>query len=215
MMQIRADPAAHYGYYQYLSKKTYRLIADGIGYRPELSIGSTEAGERARYDHRNLTCVLVTFGRQTAVSWAQLFSTAGPTMTEPASPQSLASGSLTSTDSMIGRSRFCVETSLDPGRGGSRLQPARFTMFAGIIRRSIVIVTGYEQIATETGHRFEGSVNPVGWMRTRVRELIANSNTIAIASALPSDRASFDHFSQPGYHPIASGKGSHWFRKVA
>lgn len=212
-MQIRTASAACYVEYQYLLKKTYRLHTKGLGDRPEWSIATTEAGEPTRYDHRNQTCILVTFRRQKAVSWARLLSTVGPTMPEPASPQSLAGGSLNPTAKMIERSRFRVDTSLDPGRGGSRLQPARFTMFAGIIHRSIV--TGYEQIATETGHRFEGSGNPVGWLRTRVRELVANSNTIAIASALPSDRASFDHFSQPGYRPIASGKGGHWFRRVA
>ena len=151
-MQIRTASAACYLEYRYLLKKTYRLHINGLGDRPEWSIATTEAGKPTRY-HRNQTCILVTFRRQKAVSWARLLSTVGPTMPEPASPQSLAGGSLNPTARMFERSRFRVDTSLDPGRGGSRLQPARFTMFAGIIHRSIVI--GHEQIASgKGGHWF-------------------------------------------------------------
>ncbi|MFK4259220.1 acyl-homoserine-lactone synthase [Agrobacterium tumefaciens] len=208
-MQIRTASAARYGEYQYLLKKTCRLHADGVGDSLERSIATAEAGERARYDRRNLTCILVAFRRQRAVSWAQLLPTVGPSMSEPALPHSLASGSLKSIDRMIGRF-LCVNTSLAPGRGGSRLQLAKLTMFGGIIQR--LIVAGYERIA---GLRFKGSVNPVGWLKTRVREPVASGNTLAIASPLPRDRASLDHFSQPGYRPIASGKGSYWFRRAA
>ncbi|ARS65959.1 autoinducer synthesis protein [Sinorhizobium meliloti] len=212
-MQIRTASAARYVEYQDLLKQTYRLRADELGARLEWSIAITEAGERDRYYHRNPTYILATFRRQKAVSWARLLSTVGPTMLERTLPQSLASGSLNPTDRMIERSRFCVDTLLGAGRGGSRLQPAKFTMFAGIIERSIV--TGDEQIATATDLCFERIMNPAVWLMTRVGEPVANGNSIAIAGALPSDRASFDHFPQPGCRPIASGNGGHWVRSAA
>ena len=67
-MQIRTASAACYVEYRYLLKKPYRLHTNGLGDRPEWSIATTEAGKPTRYDHRNQTCILVTFRRQKAVS---------------------------------------------------------------------------------------------------------------------------------------------------
>lgn len=98
---------------------------------------------------------------------------------------------------MVESSRFCVDTSLEAGRGGGQLHQATLTMFAGIIEWSMT--NGYSEIVTATDLRFERILKRAGWPMRRLGEPAAIGNTTAVAGILPADRTSFERVLPAGY----------------
>ncbi|QCJ01191.1 acyl-homoserine-lactone synthase [Agrobacterium larrymoorei] len=189
-MQILTVSPDQYVEHQNLLKQMHQLRATIFGERLEWDVTITEGGERDQYDDLNPTYILATFGGNKVLGCARLLPAVGPTMLELTFPKLLADGSLNANSAMIESSRFCVDTTLPAGRGGSQLHLVTLTMFAGIIEWSMA--NGYDKIVTATDLRFERILNRAGWPMARLGEPVAIGNTVAIAGTLPADRKSFE-----------------------
>jgi acyl homoserine lactone synthase len=91
---------------------------------------------------------------------------------------------------MIESSRFCVDTSVEAGRGGQALHDATWTMFTAIIEWSMT--HGYRELVTATDIRIERILRRAGWPMTRIGEPKRLGNTNAVVGLLPTDLASFE-----------------------
>eukprot|EP00913_Durusdinium_trenchii_P017558 g16499.t1 len=129
ILNVSADDYA--GNRNYLNQM-HRLRAAVFGTRLEWDVTITEQGERDQYDDLRPTCILAISADQKVVGCARLLPASGPTMLEQTFPQLLERGSLDAHAAVVESSRFCVDTSLAAGRGGS-LHQVTLTMFAGII----------------------------------------------------------------------------------
>lgn len=195
-MQILSVSADHYASNRNYLNQMHRLRAAVFGTRLEWDVTITEQGERDQYDDLRPTYILAISVDQKVAGCARLLPASGPTMLEQTFPQLLERGSLDAHPAMVESSRFCVDTSLPAGRGGS-LHQVTLTMFAGIIEWSMV--NGYNEIVTATDLRFERILNRAGWPMSRLGGPVAIGNTVAVAGRLPTDHASFDTVCPPGY----------------
>lgn len=211
-MQILSVSAEHYASNHNYLNQMHFLRAAVFGGRLEWEVTITEQGERDQYDDLLPTYVLAISAGQKVVGCARLLPASGPTMLEQTFPQLLERGSLAPHAAMVESSRFCVDTSLQAGRGGV-LHQVTLTMFAGIIEWSMV--NGYSEIVTATDLRFERILKRAGWPMHRLGNPIAIGNTLAVAGSLPADRASFDTVCPPGYRSAIVRTGSGLFRSAA
>ncbi len=170
-----------------------RVFAGRLGWNVQVKSGL----EKDQYDDLLPTYILSLTETHELAGCARLLPADGPTMLEATFPQLLAAGSLNCHPGMIESSRFCVDTSLEEGRGGGQLHHATLTMFAGIIEWSMA--NGYSEIVTATDLRFERILNRAGWPMRRLGEPCMIGNTRAIAGSLPADEASFQRVCPPGY----------------
>lgn len=210
-MQILSVSADHYASNHNYLNQMHRLRAAVFGDRLEWDVTITDQGERDQYDDLHPTYILAT-ADQNVVGCARLLPVSGPTMLEQTFPQLLERGSLDPHAAMIESSRFCVDTSLQAGRGGS-LHQVTLTMFAGIIEWSMA--NGYSEIVTATDLRFERILKRAGWPMHRLGNPVAIGNTVAVAGSLPADRASFEQVCPPGYRSAIVRNGSGLFRSAA
>ncbi|WP_234189145.1 acyl-homoserine-lactone synthase TraI [Shinella sp. NM-101] len=211
-MQILSISADHYASNHHYLNQMHQLRAAVFGDRLEWEITVTEQGERDQYDDLRPTYILAIFTDQKVVGCARLLPASGPTMLERTFPQLLERGSLDAHVAVVESSRFCVDTSLPAGRGGT-LHQATLTMLAGIIEWSMS--NGYTEIVTATDLRFERILRRAGWPMRRLGDPVAIGNTIAVAGSLPADRASFDQVCPPGYHSIIEHGDAGLFRSAA
>ncbi|CUX72128.1 MULTISPECIES: acyl-homoserine-lactone synthase [Agrobacterium] len=211
-MQVLTISPDRYVEHQTLLKQMYRLRADVFGGRLEWDVAITDDGERDQYDEFNPTYILATSGNK-VVGCARLLPAVGPTMLELTFPQLLRDGSLNANTAMIESSRFCVDTTLPAGRGGSQLHLATLTMFAGIIEWSMA--NGYDKIVTATDLRFERILNRAGWPMARLGEPVPIGNTVAIAGTLPADQESFEQVRPSNYRSVLSCADDHPERSAA
>ena len=211
-MQILSVSADHYASNDNYLNQMHRLRAAVFGGRLEWDVSITEQGERDQYDDLLPTYILAISADQTVVGCGRLLPASGPTMLEQTFPQLLEHGSLGAHAAMIESSRFCVDTSLPSGRGGT-LHQATLTMFAGIIEWSMA--NGYSEIVTATDLRFERILKRAGWPMHRLGNPVEIGNTIAVAGSLPADRASFEQVCPPGYRSAIVRTGSGLFRSAA
>lgn len=195
-MQILSVSADHYASNHKYLNQMYQLRAAVFGGRLEWDVTITEQGERDQYDDLLPTYILAVSAGHKVVGCARLLPASGPTMLEQTFPQLLERGSLDARIAKVESSRFCVDTSLAAGRGGT-LHQVTLTMFAGIIEWSMA--NGYTEIITATDLRFERILKRAGWPMNRLGAPVAIGNTIAVAGSLPADRASFDTVCPPGY----------------
>ncbi|UWU19526.1 acyl-homoserine-lactone synthase TraI (plasmid) [Rhizobium sullae] len=179
-----------------LLTKMHRLRAEVFGSRMGWDVTVAAGKERDRYDALGPTYVLAIDAERVA-GCARLLAASGPTMLEDTFPQLLAGGSLAAHAGMVESSRFCVDTSLEAGRGGGQLHMATLTTFAGIIEWSMA--NGYDGIVTATDLRFERILTRAGWPMTRLGEPAPIGNTIAVAGSLLADHASFERVRPPSY----------------
>ncbi|MCM2435819.1 acyl-homoserine-lactone synthase [Agrobacterium rosae] len=193
-------------------RQMHRLRATIFGGRLAWDVFVTEGEERDQYDDLLPTYILAISADQKVVGCARLLPASGPTMLEQTFPQLLERGSLDTHSAMVESSRFCVDTSLQAGRGGT-LHQATLTMFAGIIEWSMV--NGYDKIVTATDLRFERILKRAGWPMTRLGEPVAIGNTVAVAGHLPADRTSFERVCPPGYRSIIADHSGRPFRSAA
>ena len=195
-MQILSVSADHYASNRNYLNQMHRLRAAVFGTRLEWDVTITEQGERDQYDDLRPTYILAISTDQKVVGCARLLPASGPTMLDRTFPQLLERGSLDAHAAVVESSRFCVDTSLVAGRGGS-LHQVTLAMFAGIIEWSMA--NGYSEIVTATDLRFERILKRAGWPMSRLGDPVAIGNTTAVAGSLPADRASFDTVSPPCY----------------
>ncbi len=211
-MQILSVSADHYARNRSYLNQMHRLRAAVFGGRLEWDVTITEQGERDQYDDLLPTYILAISAGQKVVGCARLLPASGPTMLEQTFPQLLERGSLDVRTAKVESSRFCVDTSLIAGRGGS-LHQVTLTMFAGIIEWSMA--NGYDEIVTATDLRFERILKRAGWPMSRLGDPVAIGNTIAVAGSLPADRASFEQVGPPGYRSIIEHNGAGPLRSAA
>lgn len=211
-MQILSVSPDHYAGNRNYLKQMHRLRAAVFGGRLEWDVTITDQGERDQYDDLLPTYILAISAVQKVVGCARLLPAPGPTMLEQTFPQLLERGLLEAHDAMVESSRFCVDTSLSAGRGGT-LHQATLAMFAGIIEWSMA--NGYTEIVTATDLRFERILKRAGWPMRRLGDPVAIGNTVAVAGSLPVDCASFDTVRPPGYRSTIEHDGAGLFRSVA
>lgn len=211
-MQILSVSSDHYASNRSYLNQMHRLRAAVFGGRLEWDVTITEQGERDQYDDLRPTYILAISAEHKVVGCARLLPASGPTMLEQTFPQLLERGSLDAHQAMVESSRFCVDTTLAAGRGGS-LHQMTLAMFAGIIEWSIA--NGYDEIVTATDLRFERILKRAGWPMNRLGDPVAIGNTIAVAGSLPADRASFEAVCPLGYRSTIEHKDAGPFRSAA
>ncbi|WP_434730615.1 acyl-homoserine-lactone synthase TraI [Rhizobium binae] len=195
-----------------LLKEMHCLRANVFGSRLGWEVTTTDDGERDEYDDLRPTYILATKSGRVCGS-ARLLPATGPTMLQDTFPQLLERGGLKAHDRMIESSRFCVDTSLEGGRGGGHLHLVTLSMFAGIIEWSMA--NGYNEIVTATDLRFERILKRAGWPMTRLGDPAAIGNTLAVAGSLPADAASFERVRPAGYRSSFSGNDAASARSAA
>ncbi|ATU95407.1 acyl-homoserine-lactone synthase TraI [Phyllobacterium zundukense] len=183
-----------------LLTKMHRLRASVFGSRMGWDVKIVGGEERDRYDGLGPTYILAVNTDGQVAGCARLLAASGPTMLQDNFPQLLVDGSLTAHAGMVESSRFCVDTSLEAGRGGGQLHLATLTMFAGIIEWSMA--NGYNEIVTATDLRFERILKRAGWPMTRLGAPAQIGKTIAIAGSLVADQASLESVRPPGYRSV-------------
>ncbi|ADZ72806.1 acyl-homoserine-lactone synthase TraI [Polymorphum gilvum] len=211
-MQILSVSTDHYASNRNHLNQMHRLRAAVFGSRLEWDVTITEQGERDQYDDLLPTYILAISAEQKVVGCARLLPASGTTMLEQTFPQLLERGSLDAQQGIVESSRFCVDTSLPAGRGGS-LHQVTLMMFAGIIEWSMA--NGYSEIVTATDLRFERILNRAGWPMSRLGDPVAIGNTTAVAGSLPADRSSFDRVCPAGYRSIIEHSDAGPFRSAA
>jgi N-acyl-L-homoserine lactone synthetase len=211
-MQILSVSADHYASNRNYLNQMHRLRAAVFSGRLEWDVTVTEQGERDQYDDLRPTYILAISADENVVGCARLLPAFGPTMLEQTFPQLLERGSLDVRTAKVESSRFCVDTSLPAGRGGS-LHHVTLTMFAGIIEWSMA--NGYSEIVTATDLRFERILKRAGWPMHRLGDPVTIGNTVAVAGSLPADRASFEQVCPPGYRSTIERNGAGPLRSAA
>ncbi|WP_426137358.1 acyl-homoserine-lactone synthase TraI [Phyllobacterium sp. SL163] len=196
-MHITVVSPDQYQQQQALLVQMHRLRAKVFGSRMGWEVFVEGGEERDCYDALGPSYVLAVDGNQSVMGCARLLPAMGPTMLADTFPQLLVDGALAANPAMVESSRFCVDTSLEAGRGGGQLHLATLTMFTGIVEWSIA--NGYSEIVTATDLRFERILKRAGWPMTRLGEPTPIGDTQAVAGSLPADQPSFDRLRPIGY----------------
>lgn len=174
----------------------HRLRARIFQGRLAWNVRCIEGREFDEFDELSPTYIIALSGRETVVGCARLLPALGPTMLEAVFPEILPEGHLPAHSAMIESSRFCVDTSIEEGRGQA-LHEATLSMFAGIVDWSIH--NGYSEIATATDVRFERILARAGWPLARLGEPVLINETRSVAGILPADRPSFERLRPLSY----------------
>jgi acyl homoserine lactone synthase len=174
----------------------HRLRARIFHGRLAWNVRCIEGREFDEFDALSPTYIIALSRSETIVSCARLLPALGTTMLKAVFPQLLRNGHVPAHGAMIESSRFCVDTSIEEGRGQA-LHEATLSMFAGIIEWSIH--NGYSEIATATDVRFERILGRAGWPMERLGDPMMINETRSVAGVLPADRASFQRLRPPCY----------------
>ncbi|KQZ46702.1 autoinducer synthesis protein [Rhizobium sp. Root149] len=196
-MHITVVSPDHYAQQQALLKQMHRLRAKVFGSRMGWDVTVRDGEERDRYDALDPSYVLAVTDTGRVAGCARLLPATGPTMLAEMFPQLFAGGALTAHSAMIESSRFCVDTTLEAGRGGGQLHLATLTMFAGIVEWCMA--NGYNEIVTGTDLRIERIFKRVGWPMTRLGAPTPIGDTQAVAGSLPAHQVNFDRLRPIGY----------------
>ena len=120
-----------------------RVFQDRLGW----NVRCIDGREYDEFDELSPTYIIALSGSETVVGCARLLPALGTTMLQAVFPDLIRERHLPAHPAMIESSRFCVDTSIEEGRGQA-LHEATLSMFAGIIEWSIQ--NGYTEIATAT-----------------------------------------------------------------
>lgn len=197
-MHITVISPDQYGQKRALLTQMHRLRARVFQSRMGWDVNVEDGQERDRYDTLEPCYVLALTHDGRVAGCARLLPALGPTMLADMFPQLLAHGALRAHPAMVESSRFCVDTTLEAGRGGGQLHLATLTMFAGIVEWSMA--NRFNEIVTATDLRIERIFKRAGWPMTRLGEPTPLGGTQAVAGTLPADQASFDRLRPIGYH---------------
>lgn len=152
--------------------------------------------EYDEFDELSPTYIIALSGSETVVGCARLLPALGTTMLQAVFPELLRERHLPAHPAMIESSRFCVDTTVEEGRGQA-LHEATLSMFAGIVEWSIL--NGYAEIATATDVRFERILSRAGWPMQRLGDPLMINETRSIAGILPADWSSFARLRPASY----------------
>ncbi|WP_313293145.1 acyl-homoserine-lactone synthase [Rhizobium rhizoryzae] len=158
-----------------------RVFAERLGWEVEVVDGQESDG----FDTLDPTYVLAVSNAGDVSGCARLLPAVGPTMVTNVFPLLLPKGGLNAHPAMIESSRFCVDTTLEEGRGSGSVHEVTLTMFAGIIEWCMA--NGYTEIVTVTDLRFERILARVGWPLQRLAEPKKIGVTMAVAGILPAN----------------------------
>lgn len=162
-----------------------RVFADRLGWEVDV----TGDYESDWFDALEPTYILAVSDAGQVVGCARLLPALGPTMLAGIFPSLLPREGLRAHTGMVESSRFCVNTSIEEGRGGGSVHEATFTMFAGIIEWSIS--NRFTEIVTVTDLRFERILARVGWPLQRLGGPKEIGVTMAVAGTLPANGDTF------------------------
>lgn len=199
MQAIAISPADHAAASD-LIDAMHRLRARVFRERLEWEVEVRQGREADEFDACGPTYILVVTHTREVVGCARLLPATGPTMMSVLFPDLERSGLLRPHGEMVESSRFCVDTSLEAGRGGGLLHDVTLTMFAAIIEWSIA--NGYSELVTGTDVRFERILKRAGWPMRRVGEPRRLGNTLAVAGLLPADPDSFERVRPATYRSL-------------
>jgi len=171
-----------------------RVFSDRLGWDVDVTAGC----ESDSFDALRPTYVLATTAIGELAGCARLLPTLGPTMVADVFPSLLPGGQLNGHAAMIESSRFCVDTTLEEGRGDGSVHEATLTMFAGIIEWCLA--NDFTEIVTVTDLRFERILARVGWPLQRLGEPKKIGVTMAVAGILPADADMFRKLRPSNYH---------------
>lgn len=195
-MRTFAIPAAARNQFPDLIEGMHRLRASVFRDRLDWEVTVVGGLEIDDFDQLSATYILLLTGPSKVSGCARLLPASGATMLTRAFPQLLPGGTLRAHAAMVESSRFCVDTTIEEGRGDGALHEATLTMLAAIIEWSII--NGYSEIVTATDVRFERILKRAGWPMRRLGEPIRIGNTIAVAGSLSADRASLERVRPAG-----------------
>jgi len=172
-----------------------RVFAERLGWE----VNVVDGQESDAFDTLNPTYVLAVSSAGDVSGCARLLPALGPTMVTNVFPSLLPNGALSAHSTMVESSRFCVDTTLEEGRGAGSLHEATLTMFAGIIEWCLA--NGATEIVTVTDLRFERILSRVGWPLRRIGEPATIGVTSAVAGTLPADAETFLRLRPSSYRP--------------
>ncbi|MCZ7448157.1 acyl-homoserine-lactone synthase [Rhizobium rhizogenes] len=170
-----------------------RVFADRLGWEVAVADGL----ESDAYDDLMPTYILAVSNRDQVAGCARLLPALGPTMVANVFDSLLPNGGLNAHTAMIESSRFCVDTTLEEGRGDGSVHEATLTMFAGIIEWCVA--NAYTEIVTVTDLRFERILARVGWPLQRLAEPKKIGVTMAVAGILPANADTFQRLRPTNY----------------
>lgn len=162
-----------------------RVFAERLGWEVEVIDGR----ESDAFDAFLPTYILAISDSGAVAGCARLLPALGATMVTSIFRSLLPNGRLNAHAAMIESSRFCVDTTLEEGRGDGTVHEATLTMFAGIIEWCMA--NGYTEIVTVTDLRFERILTRVGWLLQRLAEPRKIGVTMAVAGILPANTDTF------------------------
>ncbi|KQU89485.1 autoinducer synthesis protein [Ensifer sp. Root31] len=159
-----------------------RVFSDRLGWEVDV----TGDHESDCFDALQPTYILAVCDAGQVVGCARLLPALGPTMLTGVFPSLLPSEGLRAHTGMIESSRFCVDTSIEDGRGGGSVHQTTLTMFTGIIEWCLA--NRFTEIVTVTDLRFERLLARVGWSLQRLGEPKKIGVTMAVAGTLAANR---------------------------
>lgn len=162
-----------------------RVFAERLGWEVEVIDGQ----ESDAFDALMPTYILAISDSGAVAGCARLLPAVGATMVTSVFRSLLPNGQLNARTAMIESSRFCVDTTLEEGRGDGTVHEATLTMFAGIVEWCMA--NGYTEIVTVTDLRFERILARVGWPLQRLAEPKKIGVTMAVAGILPANTDTF------------------------
>ncbi|TJW00064.1 MAG: GNAT family N-acetyltransferase [Mesorhizobium sp.] len=175
----------------------YQLRARIFGQRLGWEVDVVDDQESDAFDALNPTYVLAVSDSGDVSGCARLLPALGPTMVTDVFPSLLPNEGLTAHPRMIESSRFCVDTTLEEGRGAGSVHETTLILFAGIIEWCLA--NGITEIVTATDLRFERILGRIGWPLQRLAEPRKIGVTMAVAGILPADAAVFKRLRPSSY----------------
>ncbi|KUM24400.1 autoinducer synthesis protein [Mesorhizobium loti] len=197
-MQAISISPAEYHRAAALLDAMHRLRARIFRGRLEWDVEVRQGREVDQFDACHPTYILAVTRAREVVGCARLLPATGPMMMSALFPDLEETGLLRPHRAMVESSRFCVDTSLEAGRG--MLHEVTLTMFAAIIEWSMG--QGYSEIVTGTDIRFERILKRAGWPMARIGEPRPIGNTMAVAGLLPANWESFERVRPANYAPL-------------
>ncbi|CCM79654.1 acyl-homoserine-lactone synthase TraI [Rhizobium mesoamericanum] len=180
-----------------LLQQHHQLRARVFSARLGWEVDVVDGLESDRFDTLCPTYVLAVSNAGDVSGCARLLPSVGPTMVTNVFPSLLPKEGLNAHAAMVESSRFCVDTTLEEGRGAGSVHEATLTMFAGIIEWCLV--NAITEIVTVTDLRFERILGRVGWSLQRIGDPKRVGVTTAVAGVLQANAEAFERLRPSSY----------------
>ncbi|ARQ13600.1 autoinducer synthesis protein TraI (plasmid) [Rhizobium etli] len=196
-MQVLAISKPKNLYEAQLLQKHHQLRASVFFSRLNWDVAVVDGREADAFDDLGPHYILAVSASGRLAGCARLLPAMGPTMVAEVFPSLLPEGRLKAHPAMTESSRFCVDTTLEEGRGGGFVHEATLTMFAGIVEWCVA--SGFAEIVTVTDLRFERILARVEWPLQRIGEERKIGVTMAVAGILPATPETFQKLRPANY----------------